>query len=138
MIYSEKSRILMIDEAQYILDFTRELCKQHFNVEFYSMNHPRLGIQVAARRLPKLLISEIYFPKSEYFNGEYLIHAVRELCPGIKIMICSTIDDEPVITRFLEGIGVDAYLKKPFDLNTFFEKVSELINEPYSVGGTTR
>ena len=77
---------------------------------------------------PDLLILDINMP---HFDGFNILEMATELktCPNAKIVMCSTKIFEQDIKR-ADALGVENFLKKPFNAEKLLSKVADVIGTP--------
>jgi two-component system chemotaxis response regulator CheY len=69
---------------------------------------------------PDIIILDVILPD---INGIDLLESILKRCPLAKIVVCSSLGQEPVIRKALEN-GAKAFLQKPFTP----EKVNEVLD----------
>ncbi len=76
---------------------------------------------------PDLMIIDINMPE---LDGFYLLENIKKkkVCPGAKIVMCSTKFFEHDIAR-AEELGADGFLIKPFNDKQLLDKVDSLIGQ---------
>lgn len=129
-----KPRILVVDDYPALVTITRHKLVQK-GYEVVTAQNGKDAFELVEAEFPDLVISDVEMP---LMNG-------YELCKKIKSS--QTLRSIPVIlvtsrieaASLMKGIeaGADNYLTKPYDDNTLFEKVNELLNNPIAVSETT-
>jgi two-component system chemotaxis response regulator CheY len=59
---------------------------------------------------PDIVILDIILPDA---NGLDLLESILTVCPQVKVVICSSISQEPIIKKALDH-GAKAFIQKPF------------------------
>ncbi len=59
---------------------------------------------------PDIIILDIILPDT---NGLDLLESILKICPGTKVIVCSSISQEPIIKKALDQ-GARAFIQKPF------------------------
>ncbi|MFP5518346.1 MAG: response regulator [Bdellovibrionia bacterium] len=124
-------RFVVVDDAA----FMREVIKR----VLIDLGHTCCGeardgdeaIAICAQTLPDFIILDMVMPNR---NGIQVSKVLKEQYSHIKIIGCSTVDEEKLIFKAYKS-GFDAYIKKPFEKEDFkivlsrvFRKESEVAN----------
>jgi class 3 adenylate cyclase/FixJ family two-component response regulator len=123
-------RILIVDDYPALVTITRhKLLKQGYEV--LTAQNGQDAWELIQEEYPDLVISDVEMPVLDGY----------ELCQNIKnsakfrtipvILVTSRIDTESLM-RGIEA-GADNYITKPYDDDTLFSKVHELLNNPVAV-----
>ncbi len=125
-----KPKILVVDDYPALVTIIRhKLIQKGYDV--ITAQNGKDALEIVEMEYPDLVISDVEMP---LMNG-------YELCNAIKTN--STLRTIPVIlvtsrieaTSLMKGIeaGADNYLTKPYDDDTLFSKISELLSNPVAV-----
>ena len=111
--------VMIVDDSLFIRKILRGILAQAgYNV----VSEAASGIE-AMRNLhtshPDIILLDIILPDS---NGLDLLESIIKVCPDSKVVVCSSIGQEPVIRKSRE-LGAKAFIQKPFTP----EKVSEVL-----------
>ncbi len=130
MMLQTNPRILVVDDYPALVTITRhKLLKQGYEV--LTAQNGQDAWDIIQNDFPDLVISDVEMPVIDGY----------ELCSKIKndtvfrkipvILVTSRIDTESL----MKGIeaGADNYITKPYDDDTLFSKVHELLNNPVAV-----
>lgn len=129
-----KSRILVVDDYPALVTITRHKLLQK-GYEVITAQNGKDAFDLVQSDFPDLVITDVEMP---IMNG-------YELCKAIKndskfrripvILVTSRIEADAL----MKGIeaGADNYLTKPYDDDTLFSKVYELLNNPITVSEVT-
>ena len=74
-----------------------------------------------------VILMELFLPprQSTLDEGFYVLKKFKERAPEIKIIIVTTATEKAVIDKAKE-LGADAYIKKPFEIETLKEVIEEV------------
>ena len=117
------STILIIDDNEEMNKYLQNIFKMHFEV--CSENNGLAGFKKAIEIQPDLIISDIVMPGTDGFELCSRLKA-NELTKHIPVLLLSARENLDDDLKSLQK-GADAYLKKPFDPATLFEKSKQLI-----------
>lgn len=104
------ARILIVDDATFIREILLDLLSKSGWVVVGQAEDGEQAVEMAGSLNPDLIFMDLVLPKK---NG---IEASREILskhPEIKIIACSTLDQEDFLLKALE-VGCCSYLTKPF------------------------
>ena len=116
------SSISVIDDDPVNLLLLKETLKDYFLVQAY--RDPFHFLDNLSRTETRLVITDLMMPG---MDGFALIRRIRQLKPGLPIIIISA-KDEPDTIRKAYQLGVEAYYRKPLNLTTFSDKLLDQIN----------
>lgn len=116
--------ILVIEDNINMNSFICEVLSSHYLTE--SAFNGLEGLQKSLRLLPDLIISDIMMP---HMNGVQLVHEIRQHVelPTIPIFILTARSDDALCIQMLRE-GAQDYMIKPFSINEFKVRVSNLIS----------
>lgn len=111
-----KIRLVVADDAPFIREIVRHIFFSS-NIEIVAeASDGREVVDIAARLVPDVILMDLIMPVK---NG---IEASREILssdPDIKIVACSTVDQNSMIVSALEA-GCCDYVTKPFSTKDLF------------------
>ena len=121
----KKRTILYIEDNMSNLVLIEQVCKELPDVELISAIQGELGIELARRHLPDLILLDLHLPD----------------IPGWDVLAClqqePATHDIPVVivsadatSRQIENLmsaGARAYLTKPLDVDEFFRVINEIL-----------
>lgn len=105
-----KFRFAVVDDATFIREIVKNIGESLGGICVGEAENGRDAIQVIRATLPDLLFLDLVMPLR---NGLEIIDEIKELWPDIKIVICTTLDQEDMINK-LQQKGIHEYLTKPF------------------------
>ncbi len=114
-------RFIVVDDAP----FVRELLKSSLqDLGALCVGEAENGVdalEVFKRTLPDLVFLDLVMPLK---NGLETCIEMNEIWPGAIIVACSTVDQESLVQKALQG-GCAAYLPKPFSRSDLQRIVKE-------------
>lgn len=120
-------RILVVDDYPALVTLTRhKLLKQGYEVLTAQNGHD--AWELVKTQLPDLVMSDVEMPVMDGYELCRLIKNDHKLRKTPVILVTSRIDTESL----MKGIeaGADNYITKPYDDETLFSKITELLNNP--------
>lgn len=112
--------VMIIDDSLFIRNILRGIMKEK---GYDVIAEAASGIE-ALKKLheitPDIIVLDIILPD---INGIDLLESINKKCPEARVVVCSSLSQEPVIKKAMES-GARAFLQKPFTP----EKVSEVLD----------
>ena len=121
----ECKTILLIDDEEVVIS-TSEMMLKELGHNVLKAHSGCEGLQLFETNKFKidLIISDFNMPE---MDGQEVMHKLRKIDPHVKVMLSSgglpDTDEEEVINR-----GFNGFIKKPYNMNTLCEKMSEILN----------
>ncbi len=108
------TRILYIEDNPANIEVVARFLKSRPNLRLQSVMSGRVGVEVAIREVPDLVLLDLHLPE---LSGDEVLRQLREapVTAGIPVAILSA-DAAPAVTHDMRTRGVIAYLTKPLDL----------------------
>ena len=116
--------ILLIDDEELVINISEMMLKK-LGYKVLKSHNGYEGIQLfeANKTGIDLIISDLEMPK---MNGNEVLRRLREIDPEIKVMLSSGSlvdkDEQNIINKGFNGL-----LKKPYNMKTLCEKMSEIL-----------
>jgi CheY-like chemotaxis protein len=122
-----KRLILCIEDNPANLALVRAILDVRPNIELISALQGQLGIDLARKHLPALILLDLHLPD---LTGQEVLAKLRsnEDTRHIPVVVTSA-DASPGRIKALLEQGADAYLTKPLDIIEFCRVVDEQINQ---------
>ncbi len=121
----ERTKILVVDDEEEICNVTRSfLVKRGYYI--YTATNVKEALALVKREKPHLILLDVRLGSD---SGLEVLRKVKEIDPGIKVIMVTALDDEATI-KDAKLLGADDYIAKPFTaayLNDFIlQKISHL------------
>lgn len=128
-LVTEKQSILIVDDEGQIRQYLAQVFRDQYTI--YEAENGELGILLAQKYLPDIIISDIKMPG---MDGIDLCKAVKEDPALSHIPVILLTSDSSAETK-LEGIegGADDYITKPFDNEMLAARVNNLLKSRNSL-----
>lgn len=125
-----KQRILVVDDYPALVTITRHKLLQH-GYEVITAQNGKDAYDLVEKELPDLVITDVEMPLMDGYELCKKMKAHHTLRTIPVILVTSRIE----AFSLMKGIeaGADNYLTKPYDDNTLFSKISELLSNPIAV-----
>lgn len=122
---NSKNRILVVDDHPALVTLTRHKLVQK-GYEVITAQNGSCALELALREYPDLIISDVEMPLMDGFDLCKGVKAHPELKKVPVILVTSMVKTDHVMKGIVAG--ADNYLTKPYDDNTLFAQVEELLN----------
>ncbi|MEQ9309646.1 MAG: adenylate/guanylate cyclase domain-containing protein [Balneolaceae bacterium] len=129
-----KPRILVVDDYPALVTITRHKLLQH-GYEVITAQNGKDAFDLVESDLPDLVITDVEMPLMDGYELCKLIKKDLKLRSIPVILVTSRIE-APSLMKGIEA-GADNYLTKPYDDDTLFSKVNELLNNPVAISDVT-
>jgi DNA-binding response OmpR family regulator len=116
------ARILLVDDDEALLAVL-QLAFGEAGHEVIVARDGRVGLALAERESPALLVTDVNMPK---LDGFALVRTLRERGHGLPILVLTARDDEIDEALGLE-LGADDYVTKPFSNRVLLSRVAALL-----------
>mgnify|MGYP001558936827 FL=1 len=117
----EKKNLLLIDDEAWFLESLKEVLADTYNV--HTASNGKDGIQKYLNIRVDLILLDLAMPE---MDGIEVLQRIREVNPWIPVIIMtghSTIERAETAA----SLGVQGYIKKPFDSEVLKEKIKEIV-----------
>lgn len=105
-----KLKLVIVDDAPFIREILKHICQ---NTEIDVIGEARDGqeaIEVISKIKPDVVLMDIVMPIK---SGIEATREILQVLPTVKIIACSTVDQNTMVMRAIEA-GCCDYLTKPF------------------------
>ena len=115
-------KILFIDDERTFVEFVEKTFWPYKEeVLFLSAHTADLGIEIALREKPQVVVLDLRMPGA--MDGEGVLKRLKKELPETKFIVVSAWNDGQNKDRILKEIGVDGYFDKPISLREFMRTV---------------
>ena len=121
----QEKTILLIDDEEIVINISKMMLKR-LGYRVLTAYSGCEGLQLFEKNKSKidLIISDLEMPN---MNGNEVMDKLRKIDPQIKVILSSgaltDADEKDVMNK-----GFNGFIKKPYNMNTLFEKTTEIIN----------
>lgn len=119
----KKKTVLVVEDNSDLLIVITDILAKFYNV--ISANNGKEGLDIAVRKLPDLILSDILMP---VMDGMKMCIEIKEnpLTCHIPVILLTAIDSEENMIKGFD-IGADAYITKPFNEYLLLSNIRNLI-----------
>jgi len=120
------TRVLVIDDSPTIVALLKRMLKQN-QYEVMEAFDAESGLEIARREVPGLIFLDIVLPGMDGFNA---LRTLRRdpITKHVPIIMISG-NAQATEQFYVQRIGADAFLKKPFTRTEVFERIEALLDE---------
>ena len=118
-----KIRFAVIDDAAFLRELVKNIVVSEGGICVGEAANGDEGIAMVQTTLPDLVFLDMVMPLR---NGIETAKALKELHPEIKIIGCSTIDQEALVQKAYEA-GFDDYIAKPFSKEQILNSILKVL-----------
>ncbi len=126
-------RVLVIDDEPGIRRFALRVIESAGYQVIEAGDGPQ-GLEIFARQKPEIvaIVMDLSMPGME---GPELARALRQLDPGIPVLVMSGYSDSEVAEK-LAGTGVSEFVKKPFRPQELIARLGQALSRETPAGNT--
>jgi two-component system response regulator MprA len=117
-------RVLLVDDDEEVLR-SMQLALEQRGYQVLVARDGLQGLIRAERDAPDLVVLDVVMPKR---SGLAVLNQLRKGRARTPRILLITADTDPRHRDFAESRGADAFLNKPFQIDTFLEAVVSLLN----------
>ncbi|HEY3662924.1 MAG TPA: PAS domain S-box protein [Chthoniobacterales bacterium] len=127
--------ILVVDDEELIRQVTKVALEENGYRVLEAKDGPE-AVTVFAHHADaiRVVFTDIMLP---FMDGAEVIRAIKRIRPDALIIAASGEDDSKVLER-LEGLGIAAFLPKPYGIAKLLSTVSEVCSRPSDAGAVNR
>lgn len=118
-----KFRFVVVDDTAFIREIIKNIGESLGGVCVGEGENGREAVSIIKKTLPDLLFLDLVMPLK---NGLEVLEELKETWPDLKIVACSTLDQQHIIDEALKK-GVHQYLTKPFSKEEVEKVIDKLI-----------
>jgi DNA-binding response OmpR family regulator len=117
-------KLLIVDDETALCKMLQEHFEKHFECEVFTANTPGDALELLEEELPEGMLLDVNL-KSRLTGFDVLARA-REISPGTKVIMVTSVNDFESIEKAMELGAVD-YVTKPFTVDYLEETVTSKI-----------
>ena len=128
-MYRGIKKIAIVDDAPFIREILRNIANSQGWFVVGESDNGLGAVKMVLVAKPQVIIMDIVMPES---NGIEATKKILQSNPAIKIIACSTVDQESILLDAIE-VGCCSYITKPFkkdeiviSVNQAFELIKEV------------
>ncbi|WP_374076728.1 response regulator [Bdellovibrio bacteriovorus] len=118
-----KIRFAVVDDAAFLRELVKNIVTSAGGTCVGEASNGDEAIALIQSTVPDLVFLDMVMPLR---NGIETARAIKELYPDIKIIGCSTIDQEALVQKAYDA-GFDAYVTKPFSKDQILDSISKVL-----------
>lgn len=118
-----KIRFAVVDDAAFLRELVKNIVTSAGGTCVGEAGNGDEAIALVQSTVPDLIFLDMVMPLR---NGIETAKAIKELYPDIKIIGCSTIDQEALVQKAYDA-GFDAYVTKPFSKDQILDSISKVL-----------
>jgi len=119
-------KILLVDDDVDILSALRTVLERK-GYRVFTASDGNMGLSVAERENPDLVVVDMMMPKK---SGFLVLEKLKSRPDSGPSVIMITANEGSRHRAYAEILGVDEYIRKPFDMNRLLEAVQRLCPLP--------
>lgn len=127
-------RFVVVDDAAFLRELIKNVVSSPMALCVGEASNGDEALALVQSTLPDLVFLDMVMPQK---NGIETARILKELHPEIKIIGCSTIDQEEIVKKAFAA-GFDHYVVKPFSKEQLLEAIAIVLpNQGDSLNGRT-
>lgn len=117
-------KVLVVDDLFYIREVIIEILESHGHTVIGEAENGLEAINASRKFEPDIISIDVNMPK---MNGLDAAEIIKSENKNIKILLCSSMLHYDIIRKKGESIGIDAFVKKPFNSDLYMEEFNKLL-----------
>ena len=118
-----KIRFAVVDDAAFLRELIKNIVISAGGICVGEAENGDDAVKLVQATLPDLVFLDMVMPLK---NGIETARTLKEVTPDVKIIGCSTIDNDAMIEKAREA-GFDHYLTKPFTKDQILQAISKVL-----------
>lgn len=118
----KKLNVLLVDDAVFIREILRQIFVKAGHTIIGEAEDGDMAVKIAKEKNPDVIIMDIVLPIK---SGVQATKEIREAMPDIKIIACSTLDQENMLMKIMDA-GAHDFINKPFDIQKVITAVEKV------------
>ena len=105
------TKLMIVDDAPFIREVVRQIAEAK-NIEVIGeAENGEEAVTMALKLKPDVILMDVVMPKK---SGIEAAREIKEKMPQIKIIACSTVDQDAMVMKAIES-GCSDFVPKPFE-----------------------
>ena len=117
-----KQNVMIVDDAPYVRDILRHILQRAGHQVVGEAADGEEAVAMAKDVRPDLIIMDIVMPNK---SGIQATKEILEFLPSVKVIACSTIDQENMMMKAMESGAVE-FIHKPFHANDVIKIINRV------------
>lgn len=118
-----KKRVLIVDDSPIVHRLLRKTLEAAGHEVVGDANNGREGVDLYESLRPDVVFMDITMPK---MDGIQAVQAIKAKHPAARVIMLTAMGDEQIVAQ-AQAVGVDVFLKKPFDDYKIISALAKLV-----------
>ena len=119
-----RHKILIADDATFMRMMLKDILNHAGFINLIEAKNGREAINLFKVEKPELILLDVTMPD---MDGLRALEEIKEINPDIKIIMCSSMGQEEIVSECFEK-GADDFIMKPFKPERVVQAVSQFID----------
>ena len=117
-------KILIADDATFMRMMLKDILSHAGFINLIEAKNGREAINLFKVEKPELILLDVTMPD---MDGLRALEEIKEINPDVKIIMCSSMGQEEIVSECFEK-GADDFIMKPFKPERVVQAVSQFID----------
>lgn len=119
-----RHKILIADDATFMRMMLKDILSHAGFINLIEAKNGREAINLFKVEKPELILLDVTMPD---MDGLRALEEIKEINPDVKIIMCSSMGQEEIVSECFEK-GADDFIMKPFKSERVVQAVSQFID----------
>lgn len=119
-----RHKILIADDATFMRMMLKDILSHAGFINLIEAKNGREAINLFKVEKPELILLDVTMPD---MDGLRALEEIKEINPDVKIIMCSSMGQEEIVSECFEK-GADDFIMKPFKQERVVQAVSQFID----------
>ncbi len=119
-----RHKILIADDATFMRMMLKDILSHAGFINLIEAKNGREAINLFKVEKPELILLDVTMPD---MDGLRALEEIKEINPDVKIIMCSSMGQEEIVSECFEK-GADDFIMKPFKPERVVQAVSQFID----------
>lgn len=119
-----RHKILIADDATFMRMMLKDILSHAGFITLIEAKNGREAINLFKVEKPELILLDVTMPD---MDGLRALEEIKEINPDVKIIMCSSMGQEEIVSECFEK-GADDFIMKPFKPERVVQAVSQFID----------